>query len=323
MIIECGSCRSKFNLDEGLLKAGGSKVRCSVCKNVFIAYPPEEVLIEEPATDMILEEGLDETLSLESRSDFDEEEAEPVKEAGESDFDLAFEEAMDEADVHKAVSSDEIPDIEEEEGATTETADMRRRAAVEELEDTEAPVPRIKTGRSRALPIILLILLLIFGGAAAVFYFAPGLIPDSIPFLQPSKKQEVVDPGVARLSFKAVTGSFMQSLKAGQLFVIKGMVTNNYPKPRSFILLKGTILDDKGKVVKIKMAYAGNTFAEKQIKETPIEGLNQGLKIRAGRNRMNLNLQPGATIPFMIVIDKLPENVSEFTVEAVSSSPGK
>jgi predicted Zn finger-like uncharacterized protein len=322
MIIECESCESKYNLDEGLLKAGGSKVRCSVCKNVFIAYPPEEVRIEEPATDMILEEGLDETLSLDSPPDVGEEEAEALKQAGESNFDLAFEEAMEEADVHEAVPSDELPPIEEEEGVTRATADMPREEA-EELEDTEPPVPRVKTGRSRALPIILVILLLIFGGAAAVFYFAPDLIPDSIPFLQPSKKQEAMDPGVARLSFKAVTGSFIQSQKAGQLFVIKGMVTNNYPKPRSFILLKGTILDDKGKVVKIKMAYAGNTFGEKQIKETPIEGLNQGLKTRTGRNRMNLNLQPGATIPFMIIIDKLPENVSEFTVEAVSSSPGK
>lgn len=323
MIIECESCHSKYNLDEGLLKAGGSKVRCSVCKNVFIAYPPEELLVEEPAEDMILEEGLDETLSLESRPDFDEEEVEPAKEAGESNFDLAFEEAMEEVDVHKAVPSDELPPIDEEEGITTATADMRREEAAEGVEDTEPPVPRVKKGRSRALPIILLILLLIFGGAAAVFYFAPDLIPDSIPFLRASKKQEVIDPGVARLSFKAVTGSFIQSQKAGQLFVIKGLVTNNYPKPRSFILLKGTILDDKGQVVKMKMAYAGNTFTEKQIKETPMEGLNQGLKIRAGRNRMNLNLQPGATIPFMIIIDKLPENVSEFTVEAVSSSPGK
>ncbi len=323
MIIECESCESKYNLDEGLLKSGGSKVRCSVCKNVFIAYPPEEVRVEEPATDMILEEGLEETLSLDSRTDFEEQEAAQAMGANESEFDLAFEEAMEEADVPKAAPSDELPPIEEEEGATPATADMRREEAEEGLEDTEPPVPRVKTGRSRALPIILLILLLIFGGAAAIFYLAPGVIPDSIPFLQSSKKQEATDPGVARLSFKAVTGSFLESQKAGQLFVIKGMVTNNYPKPRSFILLKGTILDDKGKVVKIKMAYAGNTFAEKQIKETPIEGLNQGLKTRAGRNRMNLNLQPGATIPFMIIIDKLPENVSEFTVEAVSSSPGQ
>ncbi len=322
MIIECESCASKYNLDESLLKSGGSKVRCSVCKNVFIAYPPEELFIEEPATDMIPEEELEETLSLDSRTDFDQEEVSPPKGAGESDFDLAFEEAMEEADVHKAVPPDEIPDIEEE-GATTATADMRREEAEEGLEDTEPPVSRIKTGRSRALPIILLILLLIFGGAAAIFYFAPDLIPDSIPFLQPSKKREVLDPGVARLSFKAVTGSFVQSQKAGQLFVIKGMVTNNYPKPRSFILIKGSILDDKGNVVKINVAYAGNTFVEEQIKEKPIEELDKGLKMRMGRNRMNFNVQPGATIPFMIIIDKLPENVSEFTVEAVSSSPGK
>jgi predicted Zn finger-like uncharacterized protein len=322
MIIECESCASKYNLDESLLKSGGSKVRCSVCKNVFIAYPPAESLTEEPDTDLILEEELEETLSLDSRTDFEQEQTGPPKGAGESDFDLAFEEAMEEADVHKAVPPDQIPDIEEE-GATTATADLRREEAEEELEDTEPPVPKIKTGRSRALPIILLILILIFGGAAAIFYFAPDLIPDSIPFLHASKKQEVMDPGVARLSFKAVTGAFIQSQKAGQLFVIKGMVTNNYPKPRSFILIKGSILDDKGNVVKINVAYAGNTFVEKQIKEKPIEELDKGLKVRMGRNRMNFNVQPGATIPFMIIIDKLPENVSEFTVEAVSSSPGK
>ena len=322
MIIECESCASKDNLDEGLLKSGGSKVRCSVCKNIFIAYPPEELLIEEPTTDMILEEELEETLSLDSRTDFEEEEVRPPKGAGESDFDLAFEEAMEEADVHRAVPPDEMPDIEEE-GAVPATADMRREEAEEGLEDTEPPVPRIKKGRSRALPIILLLLLLIFGGAAAVFYFAPDLIPDSIPFLQPSKKQEMMDPGVARLSFKAVTGSFIESQKAGQLFVIKGMVTNNYPKPRSFILIKGSILDDKGNVVKINMAYAGNTFVEKQIKETPIEELDKGVMMRMGRNNMIFIVQPGATIPFMIINDKLPEKVREFTVEAVSSSPGK
>jgi predicted Zn finger-like uncharacterized protein len=323
MIIECESCQSKYNLDEGLLKSGGSKVRCSVCKNVFIAYPPEELHIEEPATDVILEEGLEETLSLDSRTDYEAQETAQAKGANESEFDLAFEKAMEETDVPEAAPSGELPPIEEEEGAPPAGADMRREEAEEGLEDTEPPVSRVKAGRSRTLPIILLIILLIFGGAAAIRYLAPDLIPGSIPFLKSSSKQEATDPGVARLSFKAVTGSFIQSQKAGQLFVIKGMVTNNYPKPRNFILLKGTILDDRGKVVKVKMAYAGNTFGESQIKETPIEGLNQGLKTRAGRNKMNLNVQPGATIPFMIIIDQLPENVSEFTVEAVSSSPGK
>ncbi len=40
MIITCEQCEASFNLDEGLLKPTGSRVRCSKCKHVFRAYPP-------------------------------------------------------------------------------------------------------------------------------------------------------------------------------------------------------------------------------------------------------------------------------------------
>ena len=46
MIITCNECNTRFNLDESLLKQTGSKVRCSKCKNVFIAYPSS--ISEEP-----------------------------------------------------------------------------------------------------------------------------------------------------------------------------------------------------------------------------------------------------------------------------------
>ncbi len=39
MIITCNKCDTRFNIDESLLKQTGSKVRCSKCKNVFLAYP--------------------------------------------------------------------------------------------------------------------------------------------------------------------------------------------------------------------------------------------------------------------------------------------
>ncbi|MDL1983682.1 MAG: zinc-ribbon domain-containing protein [Deltaproteobacteria bacterium] len=39
MIITCNECDTRFNVDESLLKQTGSKVRCSKCKNVFLAYP--------------------------------------------------------------------------------------------------------------------------------------------------------------------------------------------------------------------------------------------------------------------------------------------
>ena len=38
MIITCEKCSTRFNLDDSLLQKDGSKVRCSVCKNIFMAY---------------------------------------------------------------------------------------------------------------------------------------------------------------------------------------------------------------------------------------------------------------------------------------------
>ena len=40
MIITCEQCHASFNLNENLLKPSGSKVRCSKCNNIFLAYPP-------------------------------------------------------------------------------------------------------------------------------------------------------------------------------------------------------------------------------------------------------------------------------------------
>ena len=42
MIISCENCEVKFNLDENLIKASGSRVRCSKCQHIFMAYKPAE-----------------------------------------------------------------------------------------------------------------------------------------------------------------------------------------------------------------------------------------------------------------------------------------
>jgi len=39
MIITCEECSTRFDLDESILKPGGSKVRCSLCKHIFTVFP--------------------------------------------------------------------------------------------------------------------------------------------------------------------------------------------------------------------------------------------------------------------------------------------
>ena len=101
------------------------------------------------------------------------------------------------------------------------------------------------------------------------------------------------------------------------------MVTNGYAKNRRFILIKGTILDEKGNVVREKLAYAGNSFTKEELSELSLAELEKAMKNRLGRDGKNANIAPDGSVPFTIIFEKLPENLSEFTVEAVSSSPVK
>jgi predicted Zn finger-like uncharacterized protein len=308
MIIKCEECESRFNIDERILKKDGSKVRCSICKNIFTAFPPKSRPIEETDEDDL---ALVDTAEMGKL---------PVKgaarpESGDEDtgdnFDKLFEDALEEG-----VQEVEAPEPEEEEGLTEKIYEE----SDADLITPHAAPRKWKKERSHVLLITLVIILVFIVGALIVFFLAPDILPDS---LKPVNKEEITDTGIRRLEFKDVSGSFFQNNIAGQLYIIKGDVINNNPKSRSFILLKGTILDTNGKAVRQKLIYAGNTFTEEQLKEMTLEEIDKGLKNQAGKGDINVNIDPGGSVPFMIIFEKLPNNLGEFEVEAVSSSPGE
>lgn len=340
MIIECKECGSKFKLDEGLLREDGSKVRCSVCKNMFKVYP-RGVAPATGAKRTVVDQSLGETVTLDNPPTLEEQRAEPLLE---DTFEAELAKALQEESETKkiqALSPDQIPEEEDDlrfdfeegtkrgpeaEAAPSSTLQRELTKIAEEPPKTERTVPkkRKKGGAGRFLMIVLIVLLLLTGGAAALLYFAPEQIPESLTgYLGLGPKTEVKDPGVRRLSFKNVSGKFYQSTKAGNLFCIQGMVSNNYPGSRSFIRVKGSLLDEKGAAVKQRLAFAGNTFTENELKDMTLEQIKQGLDNRTGKGNINVNVKPQASVPFMIVFEDLPDNLSEFTVEAVSSSPGQ
>jgi predicted Zn finger-like uncharacterized protein len=339
MIIECKQCGSKFKLDEGLLREEGSKVRCSVCKSVFRTYPPGAAPVADEERKVVAQ-SLGETVTLNTSPTLEEQRPEPLLE---DNFEAELAKALEEDSETKridAISPDQIPEEEELrfdfEEDTKRGPEVAAAPATDRQRQTETkseapgkpekalPRKRKKGGLPRFLLIVLIVVLLLTGGAAALLYFAPEQVPDSLTsYLGVAGKTELKDPGVGRLSFKAVTGKFYQSSKAGNLFCIQGMIVNNYPGSRSFIRVKGSLLDEKGAVVKQKLAFAGNTFSENELKDMSLEQINQGLAIQTGKGNANVNAKPQASVPFMIVFEELPENLSEFTVEAVSSAPGQ
>jgi len=345
MIIQCENCETKFDLDPSRIKPEGSKVRCAVCKHVFVVSPLPEAPPAEAET-IALSQGELDALAQDLPSDFTDGAQGDGAESESVDFEEAFSQSMDNLDQGDMAflepEPEPEPEVVEEKPRKGLFSRGKRKAEKkqaapppEEIEDVEemdldeaeaeaAPSPpkREKARKTGVLPIILVIILLVIGGGVAVFFFAPDLIPDSLSFLKPVKKQQAQDMGVRRLSFKAVTGAFVDSQGAGTLFVVRGVVRNGYPKPRSFILIRASILDDQGKVVKRRLAYAANTFNDEELRVKTLEAINKALKNRQGAGKKNTNVAPGANTPFMVVFENLPDNLSEFTVEAVSSSPG-
>lgn len=314
MIIQCEKCQTKFNIDESKLKEQGSKVRCSLCKHTFVVYPPEQGYFEEGETMALSKKEIEKTMAQDLPGALHEEQIDTGPEDQTSHFDDAPDESLESPEEEDAAPIDVSHAHEEKE----KTGDEKQLEPVHIKEKATQKRPR----KWHLLPVVLVIVLIFIGAAAAIFLWAPQIIPDSLSMLKPVKKQEIADMGVRRLSFKSVTGSFVDSENSGNLFVIRGEITNDYPKSRSFILIKGSILDDKGQVVKRKLAYAGNNFKEDEIKSLPLEKINKAMKNRYGMGRKNVNVAPGAKIPFTIAFEDLPKNLSEFTVEAVSSSPG-
>ncbi len=89
MIITCEDCNTSFNLDESLLKPTGSKVRCSKCKKVFVAY--QQKPLEEPEKEEILDTEKAVEKEIEDLDLDLEPEGEREKEEFIEDLDLDFE----------------------------------------------------------------------------------------------------------------------------------------------------------------------------------------------------------------------------------------
>lgn len=149
MIITCEKCGVSFKLNEKLLKPQGSKVRCSKCKHIFVAYPPAPE--PEPEPEPVVEvEGIDEETDMhEAESDtgleeedlsLDQDGEEASEESAGDDFDLDF--SLDEDEEPAAAEDEEEEEIEisvddEDDGTADEEDDFQ--LSLDEDEEEASP----------------------------------------------------------------------------------------------------------------------------------------------------------------------------------------
>jgi predicted Zn finger-like uncharacterized protein len=280
---------------------------------------PEEVPLEEEALDFDLleEEEPAEAKPAEAEAD--------VEEFGLDEEELVTEEPAP-VEVEEEVTVEEAPEPVKEEVAVEE-AEVKEEPAPEpepvEEEFVPPPVierkPPARKGISTPIIVVLVLGLLAGGGVGAYF-----LLEGKIPFLESiigEQKPAIVDPGNLRVAVleQQVKGEFVDNSTIGRVFVIKGMVRNDYPQARSFIRVKAVLYSQQGAVAKESTSYCGNVLSNSDLQTIDKTAMDARLRNRFGDDKSNFNIPSGKVIPFMVSFYDLPQDFGEFGVQVVSS----
>jgi len=192
--------------------------------------------------------------------------------------------------------------------------------------------PKRKTAGKKRLsgPMrILLIFVLLFGGAFAAHEILNSMgikisVTDAIreiPFVGDLLKPDVKDVGnlYVNINERAVNGKFIDNSKIGTLFVVTGQIKNEYKHPRRFIRITGKIYKKGRTLVKTETIYCGNILSETELKNLNHVSITKRLKNRFGDKRINMKVNQGQALQFMIVFPNVPRGLEEYSVQVAGS----
>ncbi len=144
-------------------------------------------------------------------------------------------------------------------------------------------------------------------------------IPYLSDWLNPQAQDVVGNLKITPLG-RTISAKFVNNSKVGRLFVIRGKIKNDYDHPRSYVKVTGKLYKKGQKLAKSATVYCGNVIPESELTKLNIATINKRMKNKFGDKRSNLKIKTGKIVPFMIVFDKLPSNLDEYTVEVAGSS---
>jgi len=128
------------------------------------------------------------------------------------------------------------------------------------------------------------------------------------------------------IALEKLKGYYLENKRLTRVFVVEGQAVNHWKESRSFIKVKGALLDANGGKVEEKTGYCGNILLEEDLKVFSREEMAKSLSSQFGETFSNVNIPPGKSVPFMIVFTEFSSSgiakISDFVVEVVSSQKG-
>jgi predicted Zn finger-like uncharacterized protein len=170
-----------------------------------------------------------------------------------------------------------------------------------------------------ALVLCIVLILALVGGGYFFFTEGPAAFDKiGLGFLAKWAGIETTEEG--NVAINNPTGTYLANKEAGELFAVTGEAVNRFKKPRASIQIKATLYGPKGEVLQQKTAYAGNALSREQLATLPFAKLEERMNNQFGDSLANLGVQPGKSIPFVVVFANVPKEAADYGVEVVGST---
>jgi predicted Zn finger-like uncharacterized protein len=179
--------------------------------------------------------------------------------------------------------------------------------------EVKSPPPSSRKPSSKRLILFLIPLLLIAGSVALWLYVPWPLKP------KPAKQST----GIEQLHLVETRGYFVENQEAGQLFVIRGTVRNEFSKPRRWIHLRAKIYTSDGQTARQLDFYAGNTLSNQQLQSMTLDKLLAFVQSQPATKDQTQVIGSRQEVSFTVPFGDLPEltQLSDYSVEILASQP--
>jgi predicted Zn finger-like uncharacterized protein len=199
----------------------------------------------------------------------------------------------------------------------------------------EAALPARPSTKPQVLRwlLVLVVLIALAGGIWVIWQKTPYLRQVENFFASLRESLGLADSSPGSVSLENLRGYYSENNELKWVFVVEGQAVNHWNESRSFIKVKGTLLDTKGRKVEEKIVFCGNILGEKDLREMTRESIQKSLSSQFGVSFSNVNIPPRKSVPFMIVFTDFARNepektggsspsLSDFSVEVLSSKKG-
>lgn len=148
--------------------------------------------------------------------------------------------------------------------------------------------------------------------------------PEALTFLDPSRIREIwrERDNEARLATEDVKG-YAQMLAGGRrAFIVRGKVVNHSGTPQGLIRVRANLFGQDGSRVAVSEVYCGNVLSERELSTLSRAAVEARLQNQVGEALSNVDIAPGAKVPFMVIFLSPPARVEKFNVQVTASRRG-